>query len=160
MIISPLIDMLMENHVFQRDTNDCGPCALTTAIRGLLGIPIELDDVREILHGRLPSGATPPWALVQGLRSFGVTARWSALRSRAYLRRRLLDVDAPVLIVLIGQWRPLWAHWKIVAAWDEKKELWGFVDPAAVEPLVWQRDREFLSEWRAFGRQLVEVFRG
>lgn len=158
MIRSPLAEALEAGHVFQRDTNDCGPCALVTAVRGLLGMPLAPDDARGILRGRLSNGATPPWVLVQGLRSLGVSVRFGALRSGAYLRRRLYDTV--VLIVLVGRWRPLWAHWKIVTVWDSCRSLWGFVDPGTVEPLAWQADRAFISEWRTFGRLLVEVFRG
>jgi hypothetical protein len=107
------------------------------------------------LPRRIPRSATFPWGLVDAFRGYGLDAWWQAPVSERRLRAELAAGDVP--LVVLGGWRPRWAHWVVVVAWDAARG-WGLVDPAAREhSVVWRSADDFRRRWRAFGRQRVRV---
>jgi len=62
------------------------------------------------------------------------------------------------VVAAFGQWRPLWAHIAVLAAFHPEQG-WGFVDSAHPHPnLVWRDAEAFARQWRNYGRVLVLAY--
>jgi len=160
-------------HVFQRDSNDCGPYCVAMVTNALYGASfVNAEALSEELNQRgfperISGWATLPWGIVGSLRRLGLHARWYLGASL----RRLFDnlQQDRITIVMIGE--PLhfegrkwsgWSHYKILDAWDPEHKLnLGFVDPATshISGMTWQSLDEFRRQWTWMGRQIVEVWR-
>ncbi|MEA3375915.1 MAG: hypothetical protein U9R72_06930 [Chloroflexota bacterium] len=173
-------------HLYQGATNDCGPASLVIAANALsehedlkgamvagemnrLGLAWRAFPY--VMPSRIPNWATFPWGIVHGLRERGIRARWRPFGTLERLRRNLLEDQ--ITIVMVGE--PL--HWEggRYRGWAHAKVVFGhlagrgflFVDPAirrAGNPnrleyhgLAWQREDEFLDQWRNLLRVYVEV---
>ncbi len=174
------------HHQYQALTNDCGPTSLAIAANAFHGRdeltgPVVADDMDRLglawrafpylVPSRIPGWATFPWGIVHHLRKRGVPARWRPFGTVDRLRRNLLDDR--ITIVTIGE--PLrwdrgkyrgWAHVKVVFGHMLGRGFL-FVDPAVRRSdspsrlehygLSWQREDEFLQQWRNLLRVYVEV---
>lgn len=158
-------------HIYQGNTNDCGPFCVTIVANGLYRAPLvnahalaeELS--RRGFPDRIPGWATLPWGMVRSLRTLGLEARWRFGVSF----KRLFDNlrGAMVTIVIVGE--PLrfqkgkyagWSHYKVLYTWEPARGL-GFVDPGTADAsgMTWQTLEAFRREWNWMGRQIVEVRR-
>jgi hypothetical protein len=176
-------------HQYQGDTNDCGPTSLAIAANAVRGREVlEGETVAEemnrfglawrafpyVMLSRIPGWATFPWGIVHYLRKQGIPARWRPFGTVERLRKNLLGNQ--LTIVMVGE--PLrweggryqgWAHAKIVFGHIAGHGFL-FVDPAVRRPenakriehhgLSWQREGEFLRQWRNLLRVYVEVGQG
>jgi hypothetical protein len=104
---------------------------------------------------RLPGSATFPWGVATALRAQGLGARWRILLRESGLRRALRHGEIP--LVVVGGWRPPWAHWLVVLAWDDDRG-WGVADPAMPEGRMdWVSAPVFRGRWRRYGCLTVLV---
>jgi hypothetical protein len=168
------LSLPVENfHVYQRDSNDCGPYCVAMATNTLYGASfVNAAALSEELSQRgfperIPNWATLPWGIVASLRRLGLHARWHL---GASLRRLFTNLHQDrITIVMIGEplyfeerkWRG-WSHYKILDAWDPERELnLGFVDPATSNAtgMTWQSLDEFRRQWAWMGKQIIEVER-
>jgi hypothetical protein len=166
MILSIYSDDLREAHQFQGLSNDCGPfCAaiVSNALKGtsLWGDELAIEMNKPYRWGFIPiprrifHWATFPWGVVNVLKSNGLAARWKMFKRAKDLQENLGNGIVPV--VIIGSWRPLWSHYKILVAHDETKG-WGFVDPAQmVSEIFWDSDGEFMKLWKNLWRMTILV---
>ncbi len=159
-------------HHNQGSTNDCGPFSAAIVANGLrdkqvidapalarameqapkdcpIPLPFSLD--------RIPGSATFPWGVAHALEQQGFKARWHVLSSIDHLKENLDKGLAT--IVIVGNPKEGWAHYKVLYAWDPKHG-WAFVDPAAAEKQAfsYQEDASFEEQWSAIGRICVEVW--
>ena len=158
-------------HVYQRDSNDCGPYCVAMVANALYGAPfVNAEALSEELNRRgfperIPNWATLPWGVVASLRRLGLRARWHL---GASLRRLFTNLQQDrITIVMIGEplhfegraWRG-WSHYKILDAWDPERELnLGFVDPGTPDAtgMTWQSLKAFRRQWGWMARQIIEV---
>jgi hypothetical protein len=151
---------------YQGNRNDCGPFTVGTVINALLGknlnaIELAHEMDRPIWRGprfitrRIPNWVTFPWGIVDIFRSFGLNASWRFFASIDHL---LLDIPQDVVMMpIIGQWKPLWAHVMTLVAWDPIQG-WGFANTQYDHHFItWYSDETFRSQWEAFFRILVDV---
>jgi hypothetical protein len=163
-------DVVLACHQSQRRSNDCGPFSATMVINALTGYHLDpVDLAREMdkprrrailgllsLVRRWPRSATFPWGMVDVLNGHGLDACWRVLalehELRAGLRRGQLQIP------IVGQWRPKpWAHYMVLLASDPERG-WGFADPASDKgELAWRDAAKFASQWRNFGRVVIQV---
>lgn len=163
-------------HVWQRDTNDCGPHVVAMAInfwrgndeRDATAIAQEMNrprvgvDFPPLVVRRIPNWATFPWGMVDMLRLHGIPARWRFLASEDHLFRAL-DQNRLVMPIygepfrrIDGRWRG-WSHVVHLIGWDAERQQYLFVDSSQrVAPTTMPRD-DFLRKWRNMGRLLVET---
>ncbi len=162
---------LLDWHVYQGQTNDCGPSCVTIVANALrnapvTSVPVVAQGLLEArpLPGRIRGWATFPWGMVRTLRRLGFQARW---RMGVQEERLVEIVEGPAAgIVIVGQplrfegrrWRG-WSHYEVLYGWDVEGR-WGFVDPArpTERAIVWQPASDFRRQWGAMGRQLIEVW--
>lgn len=165
------VERLLRYHQYQGQSNDCAPFSAAIVINtvrdavvasgrqlaqdmnrprvGRLG-PLPVPVVR-----RIPNWATFPWGVADVLRQYSVACRWQFGASPQTLRRAL--AEDRIVLPVIGEIRPLWAHMKPLAAVDPAAG-WGFCDPAhSGAELVWQADADFLRQWGNYGRIIVET---
>ena len=132
MITSPHLPRLKASHQYQGKTNNCGPyCAAITA--KALGHN-EADGLRFTqslsafrwkgplpVFQRVPKSATMPWGTTHLLNILKLKTRWKPFASEhdllAYLQSDIIQ------IIIIGGWRPTWAHYMIFVAYDAQKRL-------------------------------------
>lgn len=163
-------------HRHQGSSNDCGPYCAAMAANGLRDALVVADpdalarkmegppsERGMVLPARVPNWATFPWGVAGVLRSLGFKAQWRPFAATRDLWANLNRNR--VTIVIIGEpwrWRDGkytgWSHYKLLYAWDPE-EGWAFVDPAADEGVVfsYQDEESFDTQWRAMGRQIIEV---
>ncbi len=169
---SAYADAVLAAHQCQRQSNDCGPFSAMMVIHALAGQSLDpLDLARQLdrprprailgllpLVRRWPRSATFPWGMVDLLHEHGLDACWRVLalehELRAGLRRGQLQIP------IVGAWRPKpWAHYMVLLAHDPERG-WGFADPASERhELAWRADAKFSSQWRNFGRVVIQVQR-
>lgn len=163
-------------HVWQRDTNDCGPHVVTMAINFWQGREVlDADDVARVMNRprfgvgviplvirRIPNWATFPWGIADMLRINGIPARWRFLVGEAALLHALNEgrVAMPIygepLRRQNGRWNG-WSHVAILHGWDAVSQSYTFVDSSKQSaPTAIPRAR-FLKLWRNMGRLLVEI---
>jgi len=160
MILSIYSDALREAHQYQGISNDCGPFCGAIVMNTLLGTTLMGQEVAVEMSKpyhwgfvpiprRISNWATFPWGVANLLRSNGLSARWKAITRVADLLAYLNQGKIP--IVIIGSWRPLWSHYKILVAHDELQG-WGFVDPAQMVPeIFWDSHARFMKLWKNLG---------
>ncbi len=156
-------------HVYQGETNDCGPYCVAIVSNTLYRAHLVHADLladelsRRGLPDRIPHWATTPWGVVSALRRLGLRAHWRLGQRMARLFTNLREDR--MTIVVIGE--PLrfvrhkwggWAHYKILSSWEPGRGL-GFVDPGTSHPtgMTWQTVDEFRRQWIWMGRQIIEV---
>ena len=161
---TPWLAALLAAHQHQGSGNHCGPFAAAIALRALGRAEVdgetlarELNRPRWIgplpLIRRIPNWATFPWGVADVLRRYGLRARWRFAAPWSLLHHGL--EQGWLLLPVFGQWRPLWAHIAVLAAYHPQKG-WGFVDSAHPRPeLVWRDTATFARQWRSYGRLLV-----
>ncbi|RMF46515.1 MAG: hypothetical protein D6755_06525 [Anaerolineae bacterium] len=167
MIVSPYLQPLRKAHVYQGESNDCGPYSVTIVVNALRAMGINPREMaqrmnRPRLRGgilvvrRIPNWATFPWGVADALKECGLPARWRPLADESTLARRLGNGE--ILLPIIGEWRPKpWAHIAPLVAWDEQKG-WGFVDPLMpTSEVYWRPAGRFTRQWRAYFRTLVYI---
>jgi hypothetical protein len=104
---------------------------------------------------RIPNWATFPWGVADVLQANGIACRWRFGAAPADLQRAL--AEGRVAMPIIGEWQPLWAHIKPLAAYHPEHGL-GFVDPAHPKPeLLWHNETAFLKLWKNYWNLLVET---
>jgi len=162
-------------HRHQGSSNDCGPYSAMFVANSLRDAAVvdgdllarKMEGPRAVRGGWIPSRikgwATFPWGVARALKQEGFAARWRVLARRQALLDNL-DRGRPT-IVIVGE--PLrfkagryagWSHYKVLYAWDPD-EGFAFVDPAAPEGVMYtyQAEVDFLRQWTAVGRQMIEV---
>ena len=166
MILSPYVNELQKNHQYQGSSNDCGPyCAAMTlgAVKekSINGGQLAQEMNKLSWHGilpvmrRIPNWATLPSGVRGLLRDEGLPARWKIFQD-VYSLYDSLQEDC-ITIVIVGELRPLWAHYKILAAYDGGRG-WGFVNSAYSDAnLQWDTHALFFRQWSNFGRQVVRI---
>lgn len=165
--ISQYADKLRENHLFQEDTSDCGPYVIAMSLNAMsVNAFSGIDISREMnashwlffipLIMRIPSWATFPWGITWYVRRKGLQSNWHIFATRNSL---IDNINKPHLqIVLVGGYKPLWAHYKILVAYDEATDEFGFIDPGSpLSNIVWQKSAVFYNEWRHYGRLRVII---
>lgn len=157
---------LLQAHQYQGQSYDCGPYSAAIVTNALSGSEMLGADVAQWLNqpirwGILPiaqrirNRATLPWAITRFLHTHHLGARWRVLTSTRQLLNGL-ERNA-VFVVLIGEWRPLWAHYLVLVEYDPE-DGYGFVDPAQAQAAIVYRDEKtFLRQWSNWGRQMIEV---
>lgn len=168
-------------HVYQGDTNDCGPFCATIAVNALREEAVADADTlaraleqapedesigqswrAKLLPARIKGWATFPWGLAYALRSMGFESRWRVGASSDRLRDNLDKGLTTIVIVgeplrlIDGEWRG-WSHYKILYAWDPKLG-WAFVDPASTDVFSYQDAESFEDQWTWMGRNIIEVW--
>ena len=92
-------------HVFQGDTNDCGPHCVAIITNTLYGAhrvhpeDIALDLNRRGFPDRIPGWATMPWGLVGVLKRQGLQARWRKGLSTGALYENL-SLGRPTIVIV------------------------------------------------------------
>ena len=167
MITSPYLKNLLQAHHFQGKTNDCGPFSTAIVLRALQRTDLEGSILAKQMNAirwrgilpilqRIPDWATFPWGIVQTLKKFGLRSYWTAFQTESTLIRALRQGMVPIII--LGQWKPLWAHYLILVAQDDQQGL-GFVDPAHPKPqIVWYQRADFNRLWKHYGQVIITVF--
>ncbi len=164
---------LQDWHVYQGNSNDCGPFCVAIVSNTLrqhreveaetLARALEAPLKRAALPSRVAGWATFPWGVVRAFKMQGLAARWRVLAAEQQLWDNLERNVATVVIVgepLYFQgrrWHP-WSHYKVLYGWDAAQG-WVFVDPASnrKDGLSWHEPAAFRREWSWMGRQLIEV---
>jgi hypothetical protein len=169
MILSPYLDDLQKRHQFQANSNDCGPFCAAIILNIFKDLDISGPDLARRMNRirwkgvfpllrRVPNWATLPWGIGDVMLEEELPASWRMMRT-IYDLFEGLDRNQ-ISIVLVGGYRPLWAHYKILAAHDAVKG-WGFINPASPSSdLQWDSHAQFLSLWNKYGRQLIRVSAG
>ncbi len=164
---SPRLEALLAAHQWQGASNHCGPFAAAMVLRAWgrasvdgLALARQLNRPRWLgplpYLRRIPNWATFPWGVADVLRQHGLRAHWRWGASFKMLRRGLAQGWA--LLPVLGQWRPLWAHVAVLAAYHPQKG-WALVDSAHPRgELVWLPAGTFARQWRAFGRLLILAY--
>lgn len=166
MIVSPYLESIQQSHQFQGSSNDCGPFCAAILINSknstnLTGQELAVKMNRILWKGGMPrirrvrNWATFPWGVADILREEGFPARWRM----GITIRELFDglSGSDIYIVIIGEYRPLWSHYKILVAHHSLKG-WGFVNPAKQNAdIQWDQHASFLDYWSKYGRQVVQV---
>jgi len=167
MIKSPHLKQLKSSHQYQGKTNNCGPyCAAITA--KALGFN-EADGLKFTntlssfrwkgplpVFQRVPNSATMPWGTTYLLHLLKFKTRWKPFSSEKDLLANLQTNT--VQIIIIGKWRPLWAHYMIFVAYDALKGF-GFIDPAFKDGTIhWYPPVDFSRLWRNYGNILIRVY--
>ena len=167
MISNSYLKNLLQAHHFQGKTNDCGPFSAAIVLRALQRTDLEGSKLAKQMNAirwrgilpifqRIPNWATFPWGIVHVLQNFGLQTNWSAFQTDSALIRALRQGMIPIII--LGQWKPLWAHYLILVAQDDEQG-WGFVDPAHTKPqIIWKQRSEFDRLWKHYGKVLITVF--
>lgn len=176
-------------HQYQGDTNDCGPTSVAIAVNALRGesrlegalvaqemsrLGVEWKPFPHIVLPRIPHWATFPWGIVYYLRKQGFRARWRPFGTLKRLERNLRsDLMTMVMVGEPWRWNGLsytgWAHVKILFGRLPGRGML-FVDPGfprsmksdrlEFHGLFWQREDEFLQQWRNLLRIVIEVEEG
>lgn len=166
-IYSPHTEKILNALQYQGMTNNCGPFTTATilnALRGLeiLGDQLALEMNRPVWRGplfvvrRVENWATFPWGMADVMREHGLTSSWRLFTNPETLKEYL--EQGRVLMPMIGEWKPLWAHVMTLVAWDPDKG-WGFADTRYTHhDLTWESDERFRRYWRATGRLLVMAY--
>lgn len=167
MITTPYFKQLQAAHQYQGKTNNCGPyCAAITAkalgFEQAKGIeftnslnPIRWKGILPIFQ-RIPSSATMPWGTTHLLNILQLRTRWRPFATERDLLESLQE--SIMQIIVIGEWRPTWAHYMVFAAYDALLG-YGFIDPANKSAeLHWYAPAEFIKLWSKYGRILIMVF--
>lgn len=164
-IDSIFCDQLVKAHLFQGKTNHCGPYSAAIVLKAF-GKPVDVDLLANStvrwrrnkfipIIRRIPNWATFPWGVVDILRENGFRASWRMLTSKEHLIKCLLQ--GIIVIVITGNYFPLWAHYSIFVSISEGKI--GLVDPATQETAIsWVTEREFMLRWSKMGRIIIKVF--
>ncbi|NDJ74828.1 MAG: hypothetical protein GYB65_01100 [Chloroflexi bacterium] len=160
-------------HVFQGDTNHCGPSVATMAVNFWHGKTVL--DAQRTAHAmnwprmgwgipplvirRVPNWATFPWGIADMLRRNGLQARWRWLATETHIQEALAAGRIPMPI--FGEplrrrgWRPDgWGHVAVVVGWSPDR-MW-FVDSSERTAPTSRPRAEFLRLWHNMGQLLVE----
>ncbi len=163
---SPRIDKILNALQCQGERNDCGPFSAATVINSLKETQINALDLAQEMNRptwrgplfivrRVPNWATFPWGIVDVFRQHGLSASWRALATEEQLKTGLGRGD--VLLPIVGEWKPLWAHVMTLVAWDAEKG-WGFANTQYPHHQVdWWSAVTISKQWRNMGRLLIEV---
>ncbi|MEI7987452.1 MAG: hypothetical protein WCI88_00315 [Chloroflexota bacterium] len=159
-IFSPFADVLLYAHQYQGNSNDCGPFSAAIVLNALRGLQIDgIDLAYEMnqprwqyilpIFRRIPDWATFPWGIVDILREYRLESTWRIFTSIRFLQEGLSKPQ--VLLTVLGNWKPLWSHIVILAAFHEKMG-WGVINPAYPgDSLYWIPNDEFMSLWHTYG---------
>lgn len=165
-IESPHSSILLASLQFQGTSNDCGPYTTATVLNALRKLDIQAADLAQQMNKpiwrgpilvvrRVPNWATFPWGMVDVFRSYGLLASWRPFTPIQYLFKAL--GRGRVLMPMIGEWKPLWAHVMTLIAWDPLQG-WGFANTQVEDhKMYWLSDKTFKTRWQAMGHLLVEV---
>lgn len=149
---------------YQGQSNDCGPFTTATVLNARLGLNLDPADLaqkmnRPVWRGpiflvrRVPNWATFPWGIADVLREYGMKSTWRPLTKTEFLLAGLERGD--VLLPVIGEWKPLWAHVMTLVAWDPQKG-WGFANTQYdTHDPYWVEDEKFHKLWRGMFRLVV-----
>jgi len=162
------LSSLTAYHQYQGRTNDCAPFVVAMVVNARRGTQLSGAQVARAMNWprrwlgplplpvirRLPNAATFPWGIADELKRNGITARWRFGARESDLLNALQA--GRLALPIIGGFRPLWAHIKILVA-HHPEHGWGFIDPAHPRPEVtWNTPGQFARWWRNWGRLLVE----
>jgi hypothetical protein len=162
--VSPLKEAILQNHEYQGKTNDCGPFCLAMISRSVTSTGAHGKDIAAEFNKtqwksifpvvrRIRDWATFPWAISSYLTDLGFKSKWHPFSRYACLIDSIIAPCPP--IVIIGSWRPLWAHYMILLESDPIKGL-GFADPALPNPeLHWFSEKLFIYRWNSMGRMSI-----
>lgn len=163
---SPLADKMLAKVQFQGQRNDCGPFTTATVINAMQERDLDAIQLAESMNKpvwrgwryvvrRVPNWATFPWGIVDVLREHGLNARWRLFAQPANLFEGL--VRGSVLMPIIGEWRPAWAHVMTLVAWHPQQG-WGFANTQYNHKKIdWHADEKFRRQWNNWGRILIEI---
>lgn len=164
---SSLTKSLVSFHQYQHSSNDCGPYCTATVLSAFQGSLINANLLARQMEKigwagifpvvrRFPHWATFPWGVQNVLSQNGIRSKFVWKVSISQLLNFLTYNIIPITI--IGEFHPLWAHYKILVA-AEPGERWGFVDPAYPEQsITWQPHNQFMTQWKTYGQIVIKVF--
>jgi hypothetical protein len=167
---------IASTHLFQGDTDDCGPHVVTMAVNFWHGEDrLNAPDVARTMNQprvgvgfpplvirRIPNWATFPWGMADMLRLHGIPARWRLLASEDHLHRALRENRLLMPIYgepfrrIDGRWRG-WSHVVLLVGWDATNEEYLLVDSTRHTAPTTMPRAEFMRKWRNMGRLLVET---
>jgi hypothetical protein len=167
---------LTSYHLFQGDTDDCGPHVVTMAVNFWHGEDrLNVADVVRAMNRprvgvgfpplvirRIPNWATFPWGIADMLRQHSIPARWRLFATEDHLRRALredrllMPIYGEPLRRQEGHWRG-WSHVALLIGWNAASEDYVFVDSTRHSAPVTMQRAEFMRKWRNMGRLLIET---
>ncbi|MCC6148493.1 MAG: hypothetical protein IT308_13120 [Anaerolineaceae bacterium] len=157
---------ILKAHQFQGALNDCGPFSTAIILNALLGLDVQGSTLAAKMNQlqwrgilpvvrRIPGWATFPWGVTDVLREYGLKARWKLFEKTTDLFNNLFQ--GKVQIVVIGEWRPLWAHYLVLVEYTSKAGF-GFADPASPSAaVVWKDPDKFHRLWKNYGQMVITV---
>jgi len=163
-LLSPFASHFLFAHQFQGKSNDCGPYSAAIAIYALTGFFISGQQIAQETNrnflgkqppflNRIPYNLTFPWGMIAILNEYHCYASWFVL----YEEKKLInELQQPqVILVIYGQWLPLWAHYAVLAAYHEKLG-YGLINPSLPSARIeWIPRSKFLSQWHSFGSMVI-----
>jgi hypothetical protein len=163
-LLSPFASRFLFAHQFQGKSNDCGPYSAAIAIYALTGLFISGQQIAEDTNrrfisrqppflNRIPYNLTFPWGVGAIIKEYHCLAKWFFL----YKEKNLIhEIQQPkVIIVIYGQWLPLWAHYAVLAAYHDKLG-YGLINPSLpTAKIEWIPRRKFLLQWNSYGRMVI-----
>lgn len=160
------IKNILASHQCQGSLNDCGPFSAAILINSTFDLNLdgrtlgkEMNRPRFknglLVFRRIPNWATFPWGIKDIFDRYGLHSSWKLFHS---LYNLLVDLEqGRLLIVLIGGWKPVWAHYLILVSTHPKNGL-GFVDPAIPDAEIkWRSLEEFTRLWNNYGRIAIII---
>jgi len=164
MVNTPFTETLIQSHQFQGSTNHCGPFCAAMTINTLTGNHLSgLELSNKIpafrwfgivpVFQRFPNWATLPWAVSSVIKDSGLSSGMKLFASISDILTCLESNRIP--IVVVGEWRPMWAHYMIAVCYDYANGF-GFIDPALqTKEISWVSQSIFERRWKLFGRILI-----
>ena len=155
-INSVFTDTLVTNHLFQAQSNNCGPFCAAMVINMVKGSHIDGNDLAQSMNRprfnlfypiirRIPDFATFPWGITDTLAENNILSTWKFFNYYSDLINLLPQKN--ILIVLTASYKPLSGHYRILTAIEEDRV--GFIDPAyPVNEIHFQPRASFLLDWQ------------
>lgn len=159
-------DDLLSAHQFQGKSNDCGPFSAAIVLNAVKKTSLRGEQLGQQMnniqwHGLIPkisrieNWATFPWGLVNTFNTFNLIAKWKFFQKPETLLRALESGE--ILIVIIGEWHPMWAHYLTLIEIDEMRG-YGFIDSShPSSETIWKPTNQFLKMWKNYGSIIITV---
>ena len=156
---------LVANHLYQAQSNNCGPFCTAMVINLIKGLHIDGNDLAQSMNHprfnfflpmirRIPDYATFPWGITDSLAENGIISSWKFLNAYSDLSNFL--PQKKILVILTATYKPLNGHYRILASLEEDRV--GFVDPAyPVNEIHYQQRASFLLEWQNAFNPIITV---
>ena len=157
--------ILVSNHQYQAQSENCGPFCAAMAINAIKGSHLDGNDLALSMNRpgfdhflitirRIPNYATFPWGIVDVLSENGIKSSWKFFSNFSDLSSLISQKN--ILIILTATYQPLSGHYRILASIEDDKI--GFIDPAHPEQdIKYQPRPSFLLEWQNAFNPLITI---